>query len=80
MGHGSEGGYGQALMSAIAPVLFQRSMIAGLPEEGLIATGQVAGRLSDLPSCAELIERIVGEARGRFAALGLPAAGSRAVA
>jgi NAD(P)H-dependent flavin oxidoreductase YrpB (nitropropane dioxygenase family) len=80
MGHEGDGGYGRALMAAIAPVLFQRSMVAGLPEEGLIATGQVAGRLGDLPSCAELVDRIVAEARERLAALGLPAPDSRAVA
>jgi NAD(P)H-dependent flavin oxidoreductase YrpB (nitropropane dioxygenase family) len=80
MGHDTEGGYGRALMAAIAPVLFQRSMIAGLPEQGLIATGQVAGRLGDLPSCAELVERIVKEARERLAALGVPAPDSRAAA
>ena len=80
MGHEGDGGYGRALMAAIAPVLFQRSMVAGLPEEGLIATGQVAGRLGDLPSCAELVDRIVAEARARLAALGLPAPDSRAVA
>jgi NAD(P)H-dependent flavin oxidoreductase YrpB (nitropropane dioxygenase family) len=72
MGHQSDDGYGAALMAAIAPVLFQRSMVAGLPDEGLIATGQVAGRLQDLPSCAELIERIVNEARERLAALADP--------
>jgi hypothetical protein len=78
MGHGSDGGYGQALMAAIAPVLFQRSMVAGLPEEGLIATGQVAGRLGDLPSCSELVERMIREARERLAALAIPAADPRA--
>jgi NAD(P)H-dependent flavin oxidoreductase YrpB (nitropropane dioxygenase family) len=33
-----------------------------------MASGQVAGRLGDLPSCAELIERIVREAEARLAA------------
>jgi NAD(P)H-dependent flavin oxidoreductase YrpB (nitropropane dioxygenase family) len=53
-------------------------MVAGLPEEGLIATGQIAGRLGDLPSCAELVERIVREARERLAALGVPFPNTRA--
>jgi NAD(P)H-dependent flavin oxidoreductase YrpB (nitropropane dioxygenase family) len=74
MGHASELSAGQALMAAIAPVMFQRSMIAGEPERGLLATGLVAGRLTDLPSCSELIEGIVHEARARLAALGAPAA------
>jgi hypothetical protein len=59
-------------MAAIAPVMFQRSMIAGEPQRGLLATGMVAGRLTDLPGCDELIEGIVREARLRLAALGVP--------
>jgi NAD(P)H-dependent flavin oxidoreductase YrpB (nitropropane dioxygenase family) len=73
MGHGGDLTFGQSMMAAIAPVMFQRSMMAGQPQEGLLATGLVAGRLSDLPSCEELVGRIVREARGRLAALGAPA-------
>jgi NAD(P)H-dependent flavin oxidoreductase YrpB (nitropropane dioxygenase family) len=62
---------GQSLMAAIAPVMFQRSMLAGEPQRGLLATGQVAGRLADLPSCEELVHNIVREARERLAALGV---------
>jgi hypothetical protein len=64
--------FGQALTAAIAPVLFQRSMLAGDPDEGLMATGLIAGRLADLPSCDELVQRIVREADERLAALGVP--------
>jgi hypothetical protein len=64
--------FGQSLMAAIAPVMFQRSMISGEPQRGLLATGLVAGRLADLPSCDELIQGIVREARARLAALGAP--------
>jgi len=60
---------GQSLMAAIAPVLFQRSMLAGEPARGLLATGMGAGRLTDLPSCEELVSGIVREARARLAAL-----------
>jgi hypothetical protein len=66
-----EGGltFGQALMAANSPVLLQRSMIEGQPAEGIMATGTVAGVIGDLPSCAELVERIVREAEQRLAAL-----------
>jgi NAD(P)H-dependent flavin oxidoreductase YrpB (nitropropane dioxygenase family) len=74
MGHAGEMSFGQSLMAAIAPVMFQRSMIAGEPQRGLLATGMVAGRLQDLPGCDELIEGIVREARTRLAALGAPLA------
>lgn len=69
MSHGGGATLGQSMMAAIAPVMFQRSMLAGQPEEGLIATGLVAGRLNDLPSCEELVQRIVQEARARLTAL-----------
>jgi NAD(P)H-dependent flavin oxidoreductase YrpB (nitropropane dioxygenase family) len=66
-----EGGltFGQALMAANSPVFLNRSMIEGHPAEGVLSTGLVAGVLGDLPSCAELVERIVLEAEQRLAAL-----------
>jgi NAD(P)H-dependent flavin oxidoreductase YrpB (nitropropane dioxygenase family) len=72
MARGGDIGFSQALMAAVAPMLFQRSMLSGEPDGGLMATGQVAGRLDDLPSCDELVQRIVREARERLAALGVP--------
>lgn len=72
MGHAADMSFGQSLMAAIAPVMFQRAMISGEPQRGLLATGLVAGRLADLPSCDELIQGIVRDARARLAALGAP--------
>jgi NAD(P)H-dependent flavin oxidoreductase YrpB (nitropropane dioxygenase family) len=43
--------------------------VAGDPDHGLMATGLVAGRIADLPSCQELVDRIVQEALERIAAL-----------
>jgi len=62
MGHGSDTSFAQALMGATAPVFIQRATVEGKPDEGVMATGQVAGRLTDLPTCEELIQRIVKEA------------------
>ena len=59
----------QAMMAAAAPMLIQRAVVAGDVEGGLMATGVVAGRLQDLPSCAELVDSIVAQARERIAAL-----------
>lgn len=59
----------QAMMAAAAPMMIQRAVVGGDAEQGLMATGVVAGRLRDLPSCAELLVRIETEARGRIAAL-----------
>jgi nitronate monooxygenase len=59
----------QALMAANAPVLIQRAMVEGEPDEGVLPSGQVAAVIDDLPSVAELIARIVGEAEERLAAI-----------
>ena len=69
MGHGSDTSFAQALMGATAPVFIQRATVEGKPDEGVMATGQVAGRLTDLPSCEELISRIVAEAEAALDAL-----------
>lgn len=61
--------FGQALMAANSPVLIEQSMIQGRPERGVMSTGMVAGVLQDLPSCAELMQRIVSDAGRRLAHL-----------
>ncbi len=68
MARSGEMSLGQALLAANSPVLLQRAVVQGHPAEGIMASGQVAGRLGDLPTCAELIERIVREAEARLAA------------
>ena len=37
-------------------------LVDGSTDAGVLASGQVAGIIDDLPSCAELIESIVSEA------------------
>jgi len=58
-----------AMMAAAAPMMIQRAVVSGDAEQGLMATGVVAGRLTDLPSCADLLQSIETEARSRIAAL-----------
>lgn len=68
----------QTLLAANAPMLIQRAMVAGHPDEGVLPSGQVAAVIDALPSCAELVEAIAAEAEERLAALasiGSPAAG-----
>jgi NAD(P)H-dependent flavin oxidoreductase YrpB (nitropropane dioxygenase family) len=67
MARSGEMSLGQALLAANSPVLLQRAVVQGHPADGIMASGQVAGRLTDLPSCAELVERIVREAEARLA-------------
>jgi NAD(P)H-dependent flavin oxidoreductase YrpB (nitropropane dioxygenase family) len=59
----------QTMMSANAPVLIQRAMVEGRPDEGVLPSGQVAAVIGSLPSVAELIEGIVAQAEERLAAL-----------
>ena len=52
----------QVLMAANTPVLLRAAMVDGRTDLGLMSSGQVAGLIDDLPSCAELIESIMAEA------------------
>ena len=59
----------QTMMAANAPVLIQKAMVEGRPDEGVLPSGQVAAVIDDLPTVAELIQRIVAEADERLGAL-----------
>ena len=61
----------QAIMSANAPMIIQKAMVAGEPALGVLPSGQVAGVINDLPSCAVLINTIVTEAELRLRQLAL---------
>jgi NAD(P)H-dependent flavin oxidoreductase YrpB (nitropropane dioxygenase family) len=70
MRRGTELTWGQVLMAANTPMLLRAAMVDGRPDLGLMSAGQVAGLIDDLPSCAELIGRIMAEAEqclGRLA-------------
>jgi len=69
--------WSQVLMAANTPVLLQAAMVDGQPEAGLMPSGQVAGLIEDLPSCAELIARIMTEAEQRLAILGAAVTAAR---
>jgi NAD(P)H-dependent flavin oxidoreductase YrpB (nitropropane dioxygenase family) len=62
MRHGKELTWSQVLMAANTPMLLRAGLVEGNTEAGVLASGQVAGILADLPSCAELIESIVSDA------------------
>ena len=54
--------WSQMAMAANAPMLTRATMVDGDIEAGILPTGQCVGVVDDLPTCAELIERIVAEA------------------
>ncbi|MFF1320527.1 NAD(P)H-dependent flavin oxidoreductase [Streptomyces chartreusis] len=70
--HGRDLTWSQVLLAANTPMLLKASMVDGRTDLGVMASGQVAGLIDDLPSCAELVDRIMKEAdetRERLAVL-----------
>jgi len=62
--------WSQVVMAANTPMLLKAAMVDGRPDLGVMSSGQVVGVIDDLPSCAELVERIVAEAEKTLARLG----------
>ena len=52
----------QVVMAANTPMLLKAAMVDGRPDLGVMASGVVTGVIDDLPSCQELITRIMAEA------------------
>ncbi|MFJ3901928.1 NAD(P)H-dependent flavin oxidoreductase [Streptomyces sp. NPDC090025] len=62
MRHGKDLSWSQVLLAANTPMLLRASMVEGRTDLGVMASGQVAGVIEDVPSCAELVTRIMSEA------------------
>ena len=60
--HGRDLTWAQVLMAANTPMLLRAAMVDGRPDLGVMSAGQVVGLIDDLPSVAELIDRIMTEA------------------
>ncbi|MEU6509757.1 nitronate monooxygenase [Streptomyces sp. NPDC046942] len=69
MRHGKDLTWSQVLLAANTPMLLKSAMVDGRTNLGVMASGQVAGVIDDLPSCAELVERIEKEAEEVLAQL-----------
>ncbi|MFJ4559437.1 NAD(P)H-dependent flavin oxidoreductase [Streptomyces massasporeus] len=67
--HGKDLSWSQVLLAANTPMLLKSAMVDGRTDLGVMASGQVAGVIDDLPSCAELVERIMKEADETLARL-----------
>jgi NAD(P)H-dependent flavin oxidoreductase YrpB (nitropropane dioxygenase family) len=59
MARNSELSLAQTLMAANAPMIIKQAMVDGHPQQGVLPSGQVAGLINDLPSCAELLENMM---------------------
>jgi NAD(P)H-dependent flavin oxidoreductase YrpB (nitropropane dioxygenase family) len=52
----------QMALAANTPMMLKAGLVDGDTDAGVLASGQVVGVIDDLPTCAELIDRIVIEA------------------
>ena len=62
--------WSQLAMAANAPMLTRAAMVDGNPDAGILPTGQNAGVIDDIPTVAELIDRIVADAEATLKRLG----------
>ncbi len=54
--------WSQVVLAANAPILYRSGLYEGREDIGVTASGQVVGLIDDIPTCVELIDRIVAEA------------------
>src|SRR3546814_145335 len=52
----------QMTLAANTPMMLKAGLVEGDTNAGVLASGQVVGVLDDLPTCEELISRVVAEA------------------
>lgn len=64
----------QTIMAANAPMLARRAMAEGDPVHGYLPSGTVAGMIDDLPTCTELVARIMAQAERTLASFANPGA------
>ncbi|MFJ3623314.1 NAD(P)H-dependent flavin oxidoreductase [Streptomyces iakyrus] len=69
MKHGKELTWSQVLLAANTPMMLKAAMVDGRTDLGVMACGQVGGIIDDLPSCAELVDRIMAEAHATLGRL-----------
>ena len=51
----------QTIMSANSPAIIQTAMVDGMPANGAMPSGTVAGVIDDLPTCENLINEIISQ-------------------
>ncbi len=65
MKQGSERTWSQMMLAANTPQMLKAGLVDGDTDAGVLACGQVVGLLDDLPTCEQLIDRVVAEAHTR---------------
>lgn len=69
MKHGQDRTWTQMVLAANTPMMLKAGLVEGDAAAGVLASGQVVGVIDDLPSCEELIDRIIEQAVARLSAL-----------
>lgn len=54
--------WAQMTLAANTPMLLKAGLVDGDAHAGMLASGQVVGMIDDLPSCEELVDRVVQDA------------------
>jgi NAD(P)H-dependent flavin oxidoreductase YrpB (nitropropane dioxygenase family) len=62
MKHGADRSWTQMVLAANTPMMLRAGLVEGDTAAGVLASGQVVGVIDDLPSCEELIDRVVTRA------------------
>ena len=62
--------WAQLAMAANAPMLTKASIVDGRVEAGILPTGQITGVIDEIPTVAELLQRIMAEAEATLERLG----------
>ncbi|MEO7351798.1 MAG: hypothetical protein ABIW17_07855 [Marmoricola sp.] len=52
----------QTALAANTPMMLKAGLVEGDTGAGVLASGQVVGLLDDLPTCEELVDRVVSTA------------------
>ncbi|MDJ1135506.1 NAD(P)H-dependent flavin oxidoreductase [Streptomyces iconiensis] len=74
--HGKDLTLSQMLLAANTPMLLKAAMVEGRTDAGVMASGQVAGLIGDLPTVADVVESTVTQAARVLRALALAGDGS----
>jgi NAD(P)H-dependent flavin oxidoreductase YrpB (nitropropane dioxygenase family) len=62
MKHGQDRSWAQMVLAANTPMMLKAGLVEGDAGAGVLASGQVVGVIDDLPTCEELIDRVVTRA------------------
>jgi NAD(P)H-dependent flavin oxidoreductase YrpB (nitropropane dioxygenase family) len=60
--------WSQTVLAANTPTMLKAGLVEGSTDAGVLASGQVVGAIDDLPTCEELVDRVVTEAAERLRA------------